>query len=117
MHFYKIDNKVIASKDTFPYEELIPNTTDGAHEKHVPVIMQDQNKVNVVVGSTAHPMLDAHYIVWIGIETCYGDVIGFQQKWLEPGMLPEADFALSEGEELVAAYEYCNLHGLWKNEA
>ncbi len=24
--------------------------------------------------------------------------------------------ALAPGEEVVAAYEYCNLHGLWKAE-
>ena len=27
---------------------------------------------------------------------------------------PEAVFVLAEGEEVVAAYEYCNLHGFWK---
>ena len=26
----------------------------------------------------------------------------------------EAELILAEGEEVVAAYEYCNLHGLWK---
>ena len=26
----------------------------------------------------------------------------------------DAEFVLAEGEELIAAYEYCNLHGLWK---
>ncbi|MBQ8038635.1 MAG: desulfoferrodoxin, partial [Lachnospiraceae bacterium] len=25
-----------------------------------------------------------------------------------------AEFKLADGEEFVAAYEYCNLHGLWK---
>ena len=24
--------------------------------------------------------------------------------------------SLAEGEKVVAAYEYCNLHGLWKKE-
>ncbi|PKM53369.1 MAG: desulfoferrodoxin, partial [Firmicutes bacterium HGW-Firmicutes-4] len=23
-------------------------------------------------------------------------------------------FALTAGEKVIAAYEYCNLHGLWK---
>jgi len=27
---------------------------------------------------------------------------------------PEAVFAIADGDEFVAAYEYCNLHGLWK---
>ena len=35
---------------------------------------------------------------------------------LKPGMKPVADFVLAEGDEVVAAYEYCNLHGLWRGE-
>ena len=41
---------------------------------------------------------------------------GFQKKDLKPGEKPEALFALADGDEAVAAYEYCNLHGLWKAE-
>ena len=26
----------------------------------------------------------------------------------------DAEFILAEGDRAVAAYEYCNLHGLWK---
>ena len=26
------------------------------------------------------------------------------------------EITLADGDELVAAYEYCNLHGLWKAE-
>jgi len=25
-------------------------------------------------------------------------------------------FALADGDKVVATYEYCNLHGLWKKE-
>ena len=95
-----------------PMVELVPNTTDGAHEKHVPVIEKDGNKVTVKVGSVAHPMLAAHYIEFIILETNKG----YQKKHLLPGQAPEAEFILAEGEEVVAAYEYCNLHGLWKKE-
>ncbi|MDD7285365.1 MAG: desulfoferrodoxin family protein, partial [Firmicutes bacterium] len=27
---------------------------------------------------------------------------------------PAVEFALTEGDQLVAAYAWCNLHGLWK---
>ena len=91
-------------------EELIPNTTDAAGEKHVPVIVTDGQQVTVTVGEVAHPMLDAHYIQWIAIETTNGE----QKKNLKPGEAPKAEFLLADGEEFVAAYEYCNLHGLWK---
>ena len=94
-------------------EELIPNTTDAAGEKHVPVIKAEGGKVTVTVGSVEHPMLDAHYIMWVVLETTQG----YQKKKLRPGEKPAARFALAEGERVLAAYEYCNLHGLWKAEA
>ncbi len=92
--------------------ELVPNTTDGAAEKHVPVVTVEGSKVTVEVGSAAHPMMDAHYIQFIVLETSQG----YQKKDLAPGEDPKAVFALAEGETAVAAYEYCNLHGLWKAE-
>ena len=39
-------------------KELVPNTTDAAGEKHVPVIAVDGQTVTVTVGSVEHPMLD-----------------------------------------------------------
>ena len=92
--------------------EIVPNTSDGAGEKHVPVISVEGNIVTVSVGSVEHPMLDAHYIQWIAIETEQGR----QRKTLNPGDKPVASFALVEGDKVVEAYEYCNLHGLWKAE-
>ena len=93
-------------------ESLVPNTTDAAGEKHVPVIGTAGNTVTVSVGSVAHPMLDVHYIEWIVLETEQGR----QRKTLKPGAEPKAVFALTEGDAVTAAYAYCNLHGLWKSE-
>ena len=90
---------------------LIPNTSDGSGEKHVPVISVNGREVTVTVGSVEHPMLEAHYIAWIILETRQGR----QRKALAPGERPVARFALTEGDEAVAAYEYCNLHGLWSS--
>ena len=91
---------------------LTPNTSDGAGEKHVPVIKKEGNLITVSVGSVEHPMLEAHYIEWIMLETKQGR----QRKTLKPGEKPVSVFALTDGDEAVAAYEYCNLHGLWKAE-
>ena len=90
-------------------EELVPNTQDGAHEKHIPVISVEDNIVTVKVGEVAHPMLEAHYIEWIMIQTNFGN----QRKVLKPGDEPVAKFALLEGEKVLRALEYCNLHGLY----
>ena len=93
-----------------PMEEIPVNTQDGAHEKHVPVYEVVDNVVKVKVGSVEHPMLEAHYIQWIALETDKGN----QRKVLKPGQAPEAEFALLPGEKVIAVYEYCNLHGLYK---
>ena len=90
--------------------EIIPGTSDGAAEKHVPVIAVDGNKVSVTVGSVAHPMLPEHHIEWISILTKEGH----QRKELKAGDEPKAEFVLTDSDEVVAAYEYCNLHSLWK---
>ncbi len=108
MKFYKLDEQVIISDKALTVgEELIPNTTDAAGEKHVPVITVSGDEVRVAVGSVEHPSLDVHYIEWIVLVT----ESGFQMKWLKPGMKPEAVFKVTDRP--VAAYEYCNLHGLW----
>lgn len=91
-------------------EEIVPNTTDAAVEKHVPVLTVEGNVVTVKVSSVEHPMVEKHYIEWIALETKQGN----QRKTLQPGQTPELSFALAEGDEVVAAYAYCNLHGLWK---
>lgn len=95
-----------------PMEELVPNTQDGAHEKHVPIYKVEGNVVHVEVGEVEHPMLDAHYIEWIALKTNFGN----QRKVLKPGEKPVADFALLPGEKVEAVLEYCNLHGLYSTK-
>ena len=114
MKFYKIEDHIIISDKALTVgTELIANTVDASQEKHVPVISINGDEVLVKVGSVEHPSLDAHYIEWI----CLVTESGMQMRWLKPGMKPEATFKLVEEEKVVAAYEYCNLHGLWKAEA
>ena len=91
-------------------QELVPNTTDAAVEKHVPVYTVDGCKVNVVVGEVSHPMLEEHFIEWITLNTNKG----IYRKKLNPGDEPKAEFCLTEGEAVEEVYAYCNLHGLWK---
>lgn len=112
MKFYKIDDQIIISDKSLSVgTELIANTVDAAQEKHVPVITTSGDTVTVKVGSVEHPSLPAHYIEFIVLVT----EGGMQMKWLKPGDKPEATFKATD--KPVAAYEYCNLHGLWKAEA
>lgn len=94
-----------------PMTLLEPGVEDASHEKHVPVITVEGNRVTVEVGAAAHPMTDKHYIPWIFLQT----EAGGQRKNLQPGEEPKAVFVL-ENDKAVAAYAYCNLHGLWKAE-
>ncbi len=96
-----------------PMQDLKANTTDAAGEKHLPVITEKNgNKITVRVGDVDHPMLEEHYIQWIYLQTKKG----YQIKYLQPETEPVATFDL-EDDELVAVYEFCNLHRLWKIDA
>lgn len=94
-------------------EEIIPGSVDAAAEKHVPVAEESGNKVKVTTSTVGHPMLDEHFIQWISIETEQGNQI----KYLKAKDEPAAEFLLSDEDKFIAAYSYCNLHGLWKMEA
>ncbi len=93
-----------------PMQEIVPGTADASAEKHVPVFEVNGDIVKVRVGAAEHPMLDAHYIEWIAIQTKQGN----QRKALKPGDAPEACFKICDSDEVEAVYAYCNLHSLWK---
>ncbi len=93
-----------------PMRELVPGTSDGAYEKHVPAVKQEGNTVSAAVGSVAHPMTEPHFIQFIWLQTDKGN----QVRSLTPADKPEACFTLCDGEKVLAVYAYCNLHGLWK---
>lgn len=93
-------------------QQLIAGTTDAAVEKHVPVVAVNGSKVEVTVGSVAHPMEEKHFIEWILLET----EKGFMIKNLKPGEEPKAQFSLADDDKLVKVYAYCNLHSLWASK-
>ncbi len=93
-------------------EELIPNTSDGAGEKHVPVIERDGDVLKVFVGEVPHPMIKEHYITHIFLETenkLYIATLNYEDD-------PCTTFNIEGLKGKVNVYEYCNIHGLWKVE-
>lgn len=92
-----------------PMTLLRENDTDGAREKHVPVVEAVEGGYRVTVGSVEHPMLAEHYIEWIELVTDSH----VYRKELKPDEKPEALF-LTDARQ-VFARAYCNLHGLWRN--
>ena len=92
-------------------QKLEAGVVEASHEKHIPVVKVEGNVVHVEVGSVEHPMIEAHSILWVYLQTDKGG----QRKNLEVGKAPKVSFALAD-EKPVAVYAYCNLHGLWKVE-
>ena len=91
--------------------EAEPNTADASYEKHKPELEIDGNNVMVRVGKLLHPMENAHHIQWVILETSHG----YYKRHLQPGADPVARFTLQDCEKVRSAYEFCNLHGLWKS--
>ncbi len=107
-----VDSKVPVVCCGKPMKELVPGAVDGALEKHVPAVTIEGNTVKVQIGEVIHPMMPEHYIQFIALEIKNG----VQIKNLKGGDEPKVEFVLTDGDEAVAVYEYCNLHGLWVKE-
>lgn len=89
-------------------ELLTEKTADQTTEKHVPVVEKVEGGYKVTVGTTLHPMTEAHYIEWIELVADGVTHIAF----LAPNEAPSTVFLVGDAKE-VYAREYCNLHGLW----
>lgn len=92
-----------------PMELLTARNKDVGFEKHVPVIKETEAGTEVTIGSTPHPMDEAHYIEFI--EIIADDNI--YREFLKPGDKPTAIFKIKADK--IAARGYCNIHGLWKS--
>ena len=90
---------------------LTANSTDAANEKHVPVIVDKADFIEVTIGSVEHPMEEKHHITFIEVLT--KDRV--YRKELATGERPFAMFPVKRNEVLEVR-EFCNLHGLWRAE-
>ena len=115
MEFYKCEicGKIVAMvKEGVPdticcgksMARLVPNTSDGAGEKHVPAAEVKGSVLSVKIGAVEHPMTEAHHIEWVAVETSLGN----QRKMLNPLGKPEASFALLPDEKVKSVYEKCH---------
>lgn len=107
-----VGDAAVITCDGKPMEELQSGVTDAAQEKHVPIIETQGNNVKVTIGSVLHPATPEHHIEYIYLQTNFGG----HRKDIVVGEDPIAEFILVEGEKAIAAYEHCNLHGLWKKD-
>ena len=121
LKFFKCNNEGIVIPVTkcftndFSFEgvqEITPNEVEASVEKHKPVVTVSEETVTVNVGNVAHPMTEEHAITTVILETQTGG----QYRYLPHDSEPVVQFRLAKGEKALAAYAYCNLHGLWKAE-
>lgn len=103
-----------------PFESIEPYTElNGA--KHTPYITlsEDKSMGSVVVGTEAvyHPMVEGsrpHWVTSIYITDEMDNIIAMES--LDPKDVDKAEmsFEIPEGVKELTAWEFCNLHGLWK---
>lgn len=92
-----------------PMEVLTEKKEDLGKEKHVPIIEKSDDKFVVKIGLIPHPMEESHYIEWI--EAIFEN--NSYKKFLKPGDIPEAEFKIKIGTNIISVRAYCNIHGLW----
>lgn len=123
LHFYqcKVCGKIIAMvKDSGTpticcgeaMAEIKPKMNEEFSDRHLPAIRVSEGLVTVTAGPVMmHPEGNDHYIEWIILQTNKG----LQHKIIGPNKRPVARFLLLPDEKVVAAYDYCNIHKLWKS--
>lgn len=87
-------------------QELVPGVSDGAAEKHVPVLAREGDQLTVRVGETPHPMEPEHSIQIIAAVSGDTAVVRLPKPGDEPILRLTAP-----GD--VTAYAYCDLHDYW----
>lgn len=120
MKFYQCDDcndivlQLFLPKGSMPdclanRKEVRVGTIDASLEKHVPHVVKEGDILKVYIGEVEHPMVPEHWIDFILAEKTNG----FELVRLKPGDEPYAEF---DAKDVIAIYEFCNLHGLWKTE-
>jgi len=116
MHFYKNknDNFFVQLDDEVQDDQelvhILVEKHEGDETKHQPIITHQDKQVKVKIGNIMHPMTMEHHISMIFLKTKQGG----QYKLLNYQETPIVTFELSEEDEPLEVYGYCNLHGLWK---
>ncbi len=96
-----------------PMHKMVAGETDGAAEKHVPVLEKLADGSTLIkVGSVPHPATPEHHIEFI--ELICNECHHVQRSYIKPGNPAEATFKACSDN--VTAREYCNLHGLWQSK-
>ena len=96
-----------------PMEKLEAKKEENMYEKHLPVLVKDENEKYIIrVGSAEHPMEEKHYIMFI--EAISKDGKYLKRVFLNPKEKPELNPDCICNH--LNARELCNIHGLFEAE-
>lgn len=116
MNFYKNKNDNFfvqlddEQNDPQDLVQVLVEKHEGDEHKHQPIITKEGRQIKVKIGDIMHPMTLEHHISMIFLKTKHGG----QYKLLSYQESPVVTFELSQDDEPLEVYGYCNLHGLWK---
>lgn len=116
MHFYKNEkDNFFVQLDDEPQDHqdllrILVEKHEGDETKHQPIVTRDGQIVKVKIGDVMHPMSHEHHISMIFLKTTHGG----QYKLLSYQETPIVSFELTDDDQPLEVYGYCNLHGLWK---
>ena len=82
-------------------EALIPNTTETAGKKHLPIVTVKDGAIHVNVGDVNYPMTDEHCIQCVYIKTENGG----QRRAFKSDDASETSFCVEENKP-IAFYAY-----------
>jgi len=91
-----------------PMIHEIEKTTDSGADKHLPVVVLKNEKTEIDIGESPHPMEVGHYIEWVEIWTNRQII----RHYFSPTDEPKTTFCLND-EKMILVRAYCNIHGLW----
>lgn len=111
-----MDSEVVPNCCNSPMTELIPESTDGALETHIPVYKKNRNVICISIGEEDHPMTEMHHIEFVILETNKGFYLHYLYNNCGTNCFPRSCFCLNAGEEPVSVIAYCNIHGLYLNK-
>jgi superoxide reductase len=98
---------------TFEQANIIYTTTPGpaggGAATHVPTVVADATTITV---TTPHAMAPDHFISKHQLRDATGKLLG--ERSFSPTSSPVSQYPKSGVTGMVAAYSFCNLHGIWK---
>ena len=92
---------------------------EGMQDAHLPVIAYEKSDIGLKVTVTVNHEMNAetpHYIMWIKIKDAEDNLLG-EKMFEATDAAAEAVFDLAEIPAAIKAFEKCNVHGIWMDEA